>query len=384
MPWKETCTMSERIDFIKSWRRQTFNHTQLCQRFGISRKTGYKWIKRVLEEGQSGLADRSHRSHTHPNQTAEPIIRALLAFKHKHPSFGPAKVIKQLRAIKPRQPWPASSTAGEIFKQHGLVTPRGRRKKAPPHTQPLSHATSTHAVWSADFKGDFLLGNKSRCYPLTLFDNHSRFLMDCKGLYSTASPPVKQRYIQAFRRYGLPHALRTDNGYPFAGVGLGGLSSLSVWLLKLGVMPERIAAGHPEQNPRHERMHRTLKAASINPAKANLSAQQRAFNHFIQEYNFERPHDALNDRYPGDVFVRPTRPYPERLPEVAYSENHLVRSVKNDGTIKWKGRLIYLSSTLAKERIGLEPIGDDLWQLSFLKLTLGVLDSRTNRIIRPS
>lgn len=384
MPWNETCTMNERIAFIKAWKRKAFSHTELCQRFGISRKTGYKWINRVLEEGQAGLKDLSRRSHTHPNRTPEYIVKELLQFKHRHPSFGPAKIIKRLRTLDPQQPWPAPSTAGDIFKQHGLVKPRVKRRKVPPHTQPLAHATPTYSLWSADFKGDFLMGNQSRCYPLTLFDNHSRYLIDCKGLNSIASPPVKQRYTQAFRRYGLPQALRTDNGYPFAGVGLAGLSSLSIWLLKLGVMPERIAPGHPEQNGRHERMHRSLKAAAINPAKANLSAQQRAFNHFCHEYNNDRPHDALDGDLPINAFVPPLKPFPNQLPTVEYPDHHLVRSVRNSGTIKWKGNLIYVSAALAKERIGLELIDEDLWQLRFVNLTLGLLDNRTMRIIRPS
>jgi transposase InsO family protein len=376
--------MNQRIDFINAWKSQNFTVSELCRRFDISRKTGYKWINRVLEEGRLGLQDRSRRSHHHPNKTPHTLVKALLQYKQQHPSFGPGKVVKRLRKLRPRQPWPAISTVGEIFKQHGLVKPRVKRKRVPPHTEPLRHATHRHSVWSADFKGDFALGNDVRCYPLTLFDNYSRFLIDCHGLYSTSLQPVKQRYEQAFRRYGLPHALRTDNGYPFASCGIGGLSSLSIWLLKLGVMPERIAPGHPEQNPRHERMHRTLKAAAINPAKANLSAQQRAFNRFRCEYNHERPHDALNDRCPGEVFHPPSKPYPERLPMVQYPENHTVRQVRTDGTIKWKGDLIYLASSLAKEPVGLRLIGNDRWQLYYAKLVLGVLDSRSQRIIRPS
>lgn len=384
MPWKETCTMHERIDFIKAWKSQDFSVSELCRRFGISRKTGYKWINRVLEEGRPGLQDRPRRSHHHPNQTPHALVKALLEFKQQHPTFGPGKVVKRLRVLRPQQPWPAVSTVGEIFKKHGLVKPRVKRKRVPPHTEPLRHATRTYAVWSADFKGDFAMGNGIRCYPLTLFDNYSRYLIDCHGLYGTSLEPVKQRYIQAFRRYGLPQALRTDNGYPFASCGIGGLSALSIWLLKLGVMPERIAPGHPEQNPRHERMHRTLKAAAINPAKANLSAQQRAFNHFRGEYNHERPHDALKDRCPGELFNPPLKPYPERLPTVHYTEEYTVRRVRTDGTIKWQGHLIYLASALAREPVGLRPIGNDLWQLYYARLALGVLDGRLLRIIRPS
>lgn len=384
MPWNETCIMKERKALIEAWKSQRFTKSELCRRFGISRPTCDKWVNRVLAEGQSGLADRSCAPHTHPNRTPEAIVRALIKAKHRHPDWGPDVLIRRLRRQQPDRPWPAVSTAGEILKRHGLVKPRKKRKKTPPHTEPLRHATAAHAVWGADFKGDFEMGNGRRCYPLTVFDNYSRFLITCQGLYSTSLDPVKKHYEQAFRRWGLPRALRTDNGYPFASCTIGGLNALSIWLLKLDVMPERIAPGHPEQNPRHERMHRTLKASAINPPKANLSAQQRAFNRFWQEYNFERPHTALADQYPDELFGPSTRPYPDRLPEVHYRSSWQVRQVRTDGCIKWQGNLIYLSSALEGEPLGLKPIDNDLWQLYYAKLALGVLDGRRKRIIRPS
>jgi len=384
MPWNETCTMNERLAFIDAWKSRDFTLSALCRRFGISRKTGYKWISRVLEEGRSGLADRSRAAHHRPNQTPEDVVRALIKVKHKHPSCGPAMLIKRLRKREPRRHWPAPSTAGEILKRHGLVKPRKKRKHVPPHSEPLGHASETHTVWSADFKGQFQLGNGRWCYPLTMTDNYSRFLIDCKGLYSIALDPVKHRYEKAFRRWGLPHAIRTDNGYPFAGCSIGGLTPLSVWLLKLGVMPERIAPGHPEQNGRHERMHRTLKAAAINPPKANLSAQQRAFNRFYQDFNYERPHQALDDQRPGDWIVPLDRHFPDAVPEVVYPDAYTMRRVHTDGSIKWRGENIYLGSVLIRESVGLEPIDNDQCQLYFGKLIIGILDERLGRIIRPS
>ena len=384
MPWNETCAMNERLAFIEAWKSKDFTMSALCRRFDISRKTGHKWINRVLEEGRTGLADRSRAAHHRPNQTPDEIVQALLTAKHKRPHWGPATLIKRLRTREPRRPWPAPSTAGEILKRHGLVTPQKKRKHVPPHSEPLAHATEANAVWSADFKGQFQLGNGRWCYPLTITDNCCRFLIDCKGLYSIALDPVKRQYERAFRRWGLPNAIRTDNGFPFAGCSIGGLTPLSVWLLKLGVMPERIAPGHPEQNGRHERMHRTLKAAVINPPKANLNVQQRAFNWFIEEFNYERPHLALADQCPGDWMLPSDRPYPDFLPEVVYPDPYTVRRVHTDGCIKWRGKHIYLGSVLTRESVGLEPIDNDQWQLYFGRLIIGIVDDRLKRVIRPS
>lgn len=384
MPWNETCAMNERKAFINAWKSGEFTVAELCRRFGISRKTGYKWINRVLAEGQAGLSDRSRAAHRHPNRTPDAIVRRLLEAKHQHPDWGPAMLVKWLRRREPRRPWPAPSTAGEILKRHGLVTPRTRRKRVPPHSEPLRHATGPHAVWSADFKGQFELGNGRWCYPLTISDNYSRYLIECQGLYGTSLEPVKARYERAFRRWGLPNAIRTDNGYPFASCAIGGLNDLSIWLLKLEVMPERIAPGHPEQNPRHERLHRTLKAAAINPAKANLSAQQRAFNRFTRDYNHERPHQALDDRCPDELIRPSSRTYPDTLPDVVYPDSYQVRRVRTDGSIKWQGELIYVSTALTGEPLGLKAIGNDRWQLQFARLAIGILDQRLGRIIRPT
>ncbi len=384
MPWNETNAVEDRKAFIEAWKTQRFSKSELCRRFGVSRKTGRKWIDRVVVEGQVGLEDRSRSAHHRPNQTPESIVRALLKVKHQHPDWGPVTVVNWLRRNKPRQNWPAPSTTGEIFKRHGLVKPRNRRHRTPPHTEPLRHAIKPHSLWSADFKGQFKMGNGKLCYPLTVTDNCSRFLITCQGLYSIALDPVKKHYKRAFRRWGLPQAIRTDNGWPFASPTLGGLNALSIWLLKLDVMPERMTPGHPEQNPRHERMHRTLKAASINPPKFNLSAQQRSFNRFRKDYNYERPHQSLDNKCPGDLFGISSRPFADRLPEVEYPGSCQVRRVRTDGSIKWAGQLLYASTALAGEPLGFKPIGNDLWQVYFARLVLGVLDQRLRRIIRPS
>ncbi len=384
MPWKETCAMDERQAFIDSWLTKRFNFSDLCRRFGVSRKTGYKWLHRFVEGGRAALGDRSRAPYSHPNATSEEVNRRLLRIKHRFPQWGPVTVVSYLRREEPQVHWPAPSTVGELFKRHGLVEPRKVRRRTPPHSEPLRHVQATHDVWSADFKGDFALGNGQRCYPFTLSDNHSRFLIDCKGLHSIALEPVRARFALAFRQWGLPRAVRTDNGYPFASTGLGGLTPLSVWLLRLGVLPERIAPGQPQHNPRHERMHRTLGQASASPAKANFSAQQRAFNRFRQQYNEKRPHQGLADgQRPADLFQRSAIEMPSVLPEPHYPGEYETRRVRHKGEIKWGGQLTYVSQTLRHQTIGLEALGEGLYQLHFAALALGVLDARTGRIIRP-
>jgi transposase InsO family protein len=385
MPWKETCTMDEREAFIDGWLSREFAMTELCTRFGVSRPTGYKWLERFVEQGRAGLADRSRATHTHPNATPREREAAVLLLKRQHPSWGPITLRQTLQRDCPEQSWPAASTIGELLKRHGLVHARRRRRQhTPPHTQPFLEVKAANDVWSADYKGQFRMGNGRLCYPLTITDNYSRYLLSCKGLYGPFGQATRACFERIFREYGLPRAIRTDNGTPFAGVALGGLSRVSIWLLKLTVLPERIAPGKPQQNGRHERMHRTLKAATANPPKVNMSAQQRAFNAFRHEYNELRPHRSLGEgRRPSDLFTASARSYPARLPEVEYSNEFTVRKVKENGSIRWNGDYIYVAKILAGEHVGLKPLGHDRWELYFAQLHLAVFDERTGTIIRP-
>lgn len=384
MPWKETCAMNERRAFIQCWLSREYNKSELCRRFGISRPTGDKWIHRFEEEGLNGLADRSRAPRVPGNQTPDHLVEQIVRVKYRYPTWGPLPIRDLLRREQPEQPWPAVSTCGEILQRHGLVKQRRRRHRIPPHSQPLKHATASNRVWSADFKGQFVLANGRTCYPLTISDNYSRYLIDCKGLYGIQSKPVQARYTQAFRTYGLPDVIRTDNGYPFAQLSLGGLSPLSIWLLKLGVLPERIDPGCPQQNPRHERMHRTLKEATANPPKGNLSAQQRAFNRFRHEYNEQRTHQGLAaGQRPADVYQASPRSFPETLPEVIYPDHFEVRKVRYRGWIRCHGAELYASRQLVGEYVALERITDDLYQVYFAQLPLGIADRRLGRIIRP-
>jgi len=385
MPWKETCAMNEREAFITAWLQPGSDISHLCQRFRIARKTGYKWINRFRTEGLPGLADRSRARLTQSHQTPEAVVEQILELKCRHPDWGPVTIDSVLYRSAPEFPWPAVSTIGEILKRHNLVKPRRKRSKVPPQTRPLAHASEPNDVWSGDYKGQFQLGDGRWCYPLTLSDNCSRMLLSCQGLYGPQLRPTMAVYKRAFQEYGLPWRVRTDNGFPFAMVTLGGLTALTVWMIRLGVLPERIDPGCPQQNGRHERMHRTLKAATASPPKGNLSAQQRAFNRFRQEFNEIRTHQGLGRGIcPLDVHRLSSRPYPNKLPEMHYPDLYQVRKVKCGGYIKLNGHAFYLSRQLLGEHVGLEPIGLDLWQLYFGELKLGVVDERLQSVIRPN
>ena len=385
MNWKVTCTMGERTAFIEAWLSRRFTTTELCVRFGISRKTGHKWINRFKALGMTGLEDDSRARHSQSHQTADAVVTRILELKNQYPDWGPVTIRSSLYREDPGAHWPAASTVGEILKAHGLVKRRRPRRKTPPQTQPLGHALGPNEVWSADFKGQFRLGNGQLCYPLTITDNYSRLLITCQGLASPKLEPSIALYRQAFRDYGLPRAIRTDNGWPFAMTTLGGLTPLSIWLIKLGVYPERIASGNPQQNGRHERMHRTLKAATAKPPREDMQAQQRAFDRFMREYNHERPHQSLGlGICPVDVHTHSPRMLPEVLPEIEYPSGYAVRKVKHGGYIKLHGEPIYTTRQLVGEYIGLEPLEFDRWQLYFGGVCLGVVDERRGRVIRPA
>lgn len=385
MPWEETCIMSQRELFIEDWLTHRFSISELCQRYSIARKTGYKWINRFREQGMTGLANLSRARHTHSNQTPDWVVKRILDLKIRYPNWGPVKIHSALYRHNHTQHWPAPSTIGEILKRHNLVRPKRKRLTTPPQTQPLAHAIEPNDVWSADFKGQFKMGNDRWCYPLTLTDNCSRMLLVCKGLYNTKLPAVQSAYETAFREYGLPRMIRTDNGWPLACVTLGGLTPLSIWLVRLGIYPERIKAGCPQQNGRHERMHRTLKAEVAKPPKGNLSAQQRALNRFKLQYNEERPHQSLGlGKCPADVYRKSPRPFPNQLPPLEYPSEHEVRKVKCGGYIKLNGQAIYITRRLLGEYVSLEYIDNRCWLLRFGEMRLGIVDEVVRKVIRPT
>ncbi len=381
MPWKETCVMEQRLKFIADYLENTYEMSELCRHYGISRKTGYKWVFRYETNGLEGLKDQSRRPQGHPQTTDAWTRDQIIQTKLAHQSFGPKKVMDYLRRVQPQHPWPVDSTAGEVLKRTGLVKARKRRARISADSHPFKDCHQPNAVWSADFKGHFALGNGVRCHPLTLSDNDSRFLLNCRGLTRTRESDVHPWFEWSFREYGLPDALRIDNGPPFASLSLGGISQLSKWWIQLGIKPERIEPGQPQQNGRHERMHRSLKAAVVNPPKYSMRAQQRAFDGFVIEFNEQRSHEALDRKTPSQVYQPSGRGYPERLPEVVYDEGCHVRQVRHNGEIKWQGQLLYISQVLAKEPIALKQTDDAQWDIYFSFYLLGTYDGRKKKVI---
>jgi putative transposase len=383
MPWKETCVTDQRLRFVGACQDRAETMTDLCLRFGISRRIGYKWLERYTTEQLDGLKDRSRVPHTHPNATPADIEDQIVAFRLDHWRWGPKKIVHRLSELYPRIDWPAASTAGDLLKRYGLVTPRRKRRRTPPYTRPFAACLHPNIVWCADLKGWFLTGDGRRCDPFTLTDACSRFLLRCQVI-----PRPNRHWIQAicdaaFREYGLPDAIRTDNGPPFAAASLGGLSRLAIHWIKLGITPERIDPGHPEQNGRHERMHRTLGEHTASPPQANARHQQRAFDLFRDEYNYERPHEALGQCTPASVYQGSPRPFPRHIPEVAYPDGYHVRRVRHHGQIKWHGHMLYLSEPLTGEPIGLYQYDDEKWNLYFGPIYLATWNQRRQQLEPP-
>src|SRR5712671_4469988 len=336
MPWKASSVMEEKVRFVFEYEQDEHTMTELCQSYGIARETGYVWLRRYRERGLEGLVELNRAALRHSNQTPAETERAVLELRQAHMRWGPRKLKHVLERDQPARHWPAASTIGELLKREGLVVERRKRRRTAPYTEPLAHADGANRVWCADFKGWFRTGDGERIDPLTITDAYSRYLLRCQAVEKTDTARVQAIFEAAFREYGMPAAIRTDNGAPFATRALAGLSRLAVWWIKLGIVPERIEAGHPEQNGRHERMHRTLKQETADPPAANRRKQQRALDRFRQEYNEVRPHEALGMRTPAEVYERSARKFPEPLPEADYPANMLVRSVRRQGHFRWK------------------------------------------------
>src|SRR5271165_2218133 len=382
MPWKASSVMEEKLRFVFEYERDEQTMTELCQSFGIARETGYVWLRRYRQSGIAGLAELNRAAERHPNQTPAEIERMVLELRQAHMRWGPRKLKRILERDEPGRKWPAASTMGELLKREGLVVARKKRRKTAPYTAPLAHADGPNRVWCADFKGWFRTGDGERIDPLTISDAHSRYLLRCQAVENTDTERVQAIFEAAFRQYGLPPTIRTDNGAPFASTAIGGLSRLAVWWIKLGIVPERIQAGHPEQNRRHERMHRTLAEETASPPAANARAQQRAFDRFRQVFNEERPHQALAMRTPSSLYQPSPRAYPARVPEPEYGSALRVRRVDGSGHFSWKHQNVFASDTLAYERIGLLPLDDRYYRVYFAAFPLARFDSYRLRLER--
>jgi len=382
MGWKETCAVDERMRFVVAVGKHEESFAAVCRRFGVSRRIGYKWLARYETEGLAGLLDHSRAPLRHPQAIVERIAERCLEVRRAHPTWGPVKVRAYLERRAPTTEWPAASTIGELFDREGLTVKRKLRRRSPPSSAPFAHCEMANDVWCIDFKGWFLTGDGKRCEPLTITDAHSRYLLRCQALARTDTDHVWPVLDAAFREFGLPHRLRSDNGSPFASRGPGGLSKLSVKLVKAGVTPERIAPGKPQQNGRHERMHLTLLQDVASPPAASMREQLDRLRKFQQMYNEERPHEALGNATPADCYQASSRHFDGVLREPVYDDQQDVRRVRHNGEIRLSGNMIYISEALVGEPIGLAE-HDDGWTVSYGPIELGTIAHRGDRLRKP-
>lgn len=379
MPWRETRVMDERARFVVAVEAGSEPMAAVCRRFGISRQHGYKWLARWRAEGASGLADRSRAPLTHPQAVPPGLLEACLTVRRAHPTWGPVKVRAYLARREPERAWPAASTIGALFDREGLTVKRKLRRRAPPGG-PLFPAEAANDVWCIDFKGWFRTGDGSRVDPLTLSDACSRYLLRCQAVARPDSEHVWPILDAAFREYGLPRRLRSDNGPPFATTGAGGLSRLAVNVIKAGVTPERIRPGRPQENGRHERLHRTLLADAVSPPAGSLRAQQLRFGAFRASYNDERPHAALDNATPAERYAPSARRWDGVLRSPEPAAGSIVRRVRRNGDIKWRGGTLYLSSALIGEPVAVSEAEDGSWTLTYGPVLLGTIDRGGDRL----
>jgi len=377
--------MEQRKEFLEAAIRGEHSFTELCRRFGISRKNGYKWLNRHLIElavpgGTTSFADRSRRPHNSPTAIAPEVEAAIVELRKQRPHWGPKKLRIVLSRQCPELELPSESTFAAVLKRNGLVRPRRKRTKSPPYTAPLGHASHPNAVWSIDFKGDFAVGN-TRCYPLTITDSFSRFIIACIALTSTKTLAVKRTLKRIFDEYGLPEAIRSDNGSPFSARGVAGLSTLSVWWHKLGIRHERIDPGHPEQNGRHERMHLDLKRETTRPPATTIAKQQRLFDQFRARFNQERPHEALEQKTPHEFYEVSSR----RLPvawwgtDFDYDMEAEALRVSKDGYVATHRGAFFLSTTLKHELVEIDWYERNRARILFGTMKLGEVVAKPKR-----
>src|SRR5712671_2826522 len=383
MGWMETCAVVERMRFVMAAETGEETFAAICRRFGVSRKTGYKWLDRYRVEDVEGLRDRSRAPHHHPQAVPAAKAERCVEVRKAHPTWGPAKVRALLQRRAPGTPWPAASTIGELFDREGLTVKRRLRRRSPPSSVPFAHCGAANDVWCMDFKGWFLTGDGSHCEPLTLSDAYSRYFLRCQVMERNDTGHVWPVLDAAFREFGLPHRLRSDNGAPFASPGAGGLSKLSVKVIKAGVVPERIAPGKPQQNGRLERLHLTLLQDTANPPAKSLREQLERLRSFQRLYNEERPHQALGNDTPAEHYTASPRRFDGVLREPNYSADHEVRYVRHNGEIRWLGDTIYISEALIGEPVGLLENEDGSSIVSYGPIVLGVIAHDGDRLRKP-
>jgi len=371
MGWKGVTVMDQRIRFLSDYLEGFYPFSELCLLFGISRKTGYKWVGRYREFGVEGLEERSRRPLTCPHQTDDAVIQSIVRERHRHPTWGPKKLLHVIGKRQPHWSLPAISTTADILKRKGLIEPRPRRLRRQHPGCPKTVCRAPNEIWTADYKGHFRMRNGQYCYPLTVCDMYSRYLLGCSAHPAISLEGSKVTFTRLFKTYGLPERIRTDNGVPFASSAIARLSALSVWWIKLGVYPEQIEPGKPQQNGKHERMHRTLKKEATIPPGKHLTAQQKRFNIFREEYNGQRPHESLGMKTPDEVYTVSTRTMPEKILPPEYPQHFEVRRVSRNGGIRWHHHRVPVSQTLVEEYIGFEEIDDGVYNVYFQELLIG-------------
>jgi putative transposase len=372
MSWRTTCPMNERARFIFHLETGLYTITELCHRYGVSRKTAYKWIGRYHEYGLTALDDQPRIPAGCPHRLSDSLATALVQCRRDHPTWGPRKLVAYLARQHPDSHWPAPSTVGDLLKREGLVRPRRRRTRHAHPGKPHVVPQGPNDIWAADFKGEFKTLDGLYCYPLTVTDLASRFLLACVALPSVRRLEAQPVFEKLFQVYGLPNRILTDNGSPFASTrAIGGLSQLAVSWLKLGIQPVRIEPGRPDQNGKHERMHRTLKAEATTPPKANLALQQLEFDRFRYVFNQERPHDALDSDTPAMRYQVMDRRDVQEVPPVRYPAHFIVRRVSGNSGFRWKSQFVFVSQTLMGEHVGLEEVNDGIWSVWFRDFLIG-------------
>ena len=369
--------MDERLQFVRDALSDRFTMSERCARYGVSRRIGYKWLSRYDAEGRRGLQDRSRAPHHCPHKIRPELAELLVAEREAHPHWGARKLLAVLARRHPRiRTWPAASTVADLLARRGLVQKRRRRRptRHPGVVRPTT--TAPNDLWTADFKGQFRTGDGRYCFPLTIADQHTRYLLACRGVLSTQTVTARPVFERAVQEYGLPVAIRTDNGVPFATQAIHGLSYLNVWWMRLGILHQRIRPGCPQENGAHERMHRTLKRQAIQPVRHTCAAQQRNFDRFQHEFNTERPHERLGQETPASQYRASPRPYPERLPPLEYPAHFVVKQITTGGTFRFHTRLLYLANAMVDQHIGLEETDDGIWAIHFHGFLLATFDER--------
>ncbi len=379
MPWKGVTVSEQRQQFLEDFQLNYYSVSELAERFSISRKTAHKWINRFKKHGAAGFHERSRRPHSCPWQTDAAIVEEVVKLRKAHPRWGPRKLLDLMQRRDPERELPAVSTAAQILSKEGLIKPRRRYRRAHPGC-PKSIPQGPNDIWPADYKGQFRLKNGNYCFPLTVSDLSSRYLLGCDAHPAISLEKSFTHFKGLFETYGLPNRIRTDNGVPFASNALARLSQLSVWFIKLGIYPELIEPGKPQQNGVHERMHRTLKQEATIPPAASLRGQQRKFDRFREEFNQERPHEALGMKRPGEVYQASSRAMPKRIKPYDYPAHYLVRRVSRAGTIRVLRKQIFVSNTLQEDYVGLEEVDDGVYDLYFCFYQIGRYELKTNKI----